>query len=105
MSTLGETVYSGAAGFGRIWAVISAVIATIIGIFFIIVGVILIREKTPEPDPNRPNEKPANPKIGGWICIAVAVLIIISSWVIVYVTRTSKLAAAAVGGGELIHML
>ena len=39
---LGDEIYSGAASFGRIWAVISSILVTIIAIFMIIGGVYII---------------------------------------------------------------
>jgi len=44
--SLGNRVYSGTASFGRLWAVIQAVIATIVGIIMVIVGAYIIKHRS-----------------------------------------------------------
>lgn len=159
----GETLYSGEATFGRINAVIGAVVATFIGIILVVVGIFLMFHKshlkkirgeaarnsqcnqsqtcdskgschttyactTPvkytvggkdyrenlstgstsyetgdevtfyynPSDPTAIESAPAPPWIG-WAMIALALVVVFSSWAWVYVTRKSKVAAA-VGG-------
>jgi hypothetical protein len=42
-STVGEDIYSGLSAFGSIYALLSAIFITLISIFFIVVGVIIIK--------------------------------------------------------------
>ena len=42
---VGTTIYSGAAGFGRFYAIFSAIISTLIGISLIIAGIIMLQKK------------------------------------------------------------
>jgi hypothetical protein len=44
--SLGNKVYSNTASFGKLWAVIQAVIATIVGIIMIIVGAYIIKHRS-----------------------------------------------------------
>jgi hypothetical protein len=44
--SIGDEIYSDTASFGRIWSIISAIIGTLFGIFFIIVGVYIIVHKS-----------------------------------------------------------
>lgn len=104
MSSLGSDLYSGAAGFGRIWAVISAIFATLVGVIFLIAGIFLVVSK---PAPQKRDDPPqkGSPKVAGGICIFVAIMIITMSWLMVYLTRHSKFAAAAYGTGAGINMI
>jgi uncharacterized membrane protein len=43
--SIGQEIYADAAGFGRIWAVLGAVFSTIVGLFIIIMGIILLFTK------------------------------------------------------------
>ena len=80
---VGSEIYSGAAGVGRVSAIIGAVIATLVGVGFIVGGIYLVAR--------------TDNKTGGWVLIGVGVLAIIISWLWVYLTRRSKFLAA-VGG-------
>ena len=44
--SIGNEIYSDTASFGRIWAIISAITGTLVGIFFIIVGIYVIQHKS-----------------------------------------------------------
>ena len=44
MASLGQEIYSGSADFGRVWATITAVIFTLVGIGFIIWGSVIFRK-------------------------------------------------------------
>ena len=44
--SLGNEIYSDTASFGKIWSIISAIFGTLIGIFFIIVGIYIILHKS-----------------------------------------------------------
>ena len=45
--SLGQEIYSDVAGFGRIWSLIVAIIATLIGIVMIVFGFVILFKKTP----------------------------------------------------------
>ena len=161
--SLGQEMYSGTAEFGRIMAIIGAVVATLIGIGLIIFGGILTTHKTQfsasvqgtvidssmcvptnnddgsitetcmvaahynvgsqcKPcmiagtvtssvpytsgfitvyyDPSDPKQASLNSDdstVGGWVMIAIGIVMIIFSWLWVWITRKYKIAAA-VGG-------
>lgn len=86
---LGSELYSGAAGLGRISAIIGAITTTIFSALFITAGVYLITQSD----------------LRGWILILIGILAIIISWLWVYLTRTSKVLAALGGTDELIKLL
>jgi len=81
--SVGSDIYSGAAGVGRFSAIIGAVIATIVGVGFIVGGIYLVAR--------------TDNKTGGWVLIIVGLLAIIISWIWVYLTQRSKFLAAAGG--------
>jgi hypothetical protein len=104
MSSVGSELYSGAAGFGRIWAVISACFATLVGIILLAVGILMLVVKPTPPKRGDPPQK-GNPKVAGGILIFVAIMIVTLSWLMVYLTRHSKFAAAAMGVGGGIDLI
>jgi hypothetical protein len=54
--------------------------------------------------PNEPHGKPASKSIG-YLIIGISVIILISSWVWVFITRRSKFAAAAGGASAAINLI
>jgi len=44
--SIGNEIYSDTASFGKIWAIISAIMGTLFGIFFIIIGIYIILHKS-----------------------------------------------------------
>jgi len=166
----GETFYSGEAAFGKIHAVIGAVVSTFIGIILTIIGILLIVHKTHlkkiqgavvgasqcngsqtcddknnchkvytcttpveyiingrdykrdlstgstsykkgdkisfyynPSDPAVIESAPA-PSWLGWALVAMALVLLFSSWAWVYVTRKSKAAAAAGGAAATVGL-
>lgn len=166
--TLTDEIYSGTASFGRIWAVVSAVLGTLMGIFFMVVGVYVIFHKShlksTDGDVVKDSEcttttedgktythcsttvdykvndqeytnkqvdtgstkfvqgtknieiwyspaKPENPEYNpipvsfGWVIIFISLLIVISSWFWVWLTRKYKMAAAFEGATGIYSIL
>ena len=99
--SFGSDVYGGFAAFGKISAWVAAIFATLVGIVMIAFGVYFFNHRVP----NEPQEQIRNAKITGGIFVAMGSLIIIASWVWVYVTSHSKAAAALGGLAEGVRML
>ena len=79
----GQEIYSGFAGLGRLSAIISAIIATIVGLILIGWGIWLIGQ--------------TSNSVGGWILIGLGIFAILISWGWVYLTERSKFLASLGG--------
>lgn len=163
--SVGKDIYSSTASFGKLWAVIQAVIVTILGIVMVIVGVYIIihrsnmknvtgnvlkqsscinkmsngetyrvcntkvkyeiedEEYTKEIStgtsefetdgdiqlwyspvkPDKPEYDPA-PTWSGWMIIIISILVILSSWFWVWLTRKYEVVAAAKGASGMYSM-
>ena len=166
---IGQELYTGTADFGRIMAIIGAVIATLIGIGMIIGGIVALHHTTTRTaqvqgevtnnnpctptavnnvvkynciidvtftlsakvytanfinnnsninyrkgdaitvyyDPKNPSDNGLlsdNSKIVGWVLLGIAPFIILFAWLWVYITRKSKVAAAAGGVASIFDM-
>lgn len=88
---------SSVASFGRGYAIISAVIATITGFVMIGVGIYVYRK------PETPNEN-TNPK-AGIILIALGITAIVISWLWVLLTQHSNFAADLSAGSAVAHLV
>ena len=110
--SLGSELTSGLAGFGRVYAIFSAIVATLFGIIFITWGIYILDTAGKPNDPNPPPGTPTNltspnnnSTTVGWVLIVLGVLAIIFSWIWVYITSKSKTAAAIGGGIELVRVI
>ena len=84
---VGQAIYSGAAGFGRVVEFIAAILATFAGIGLIAYGIWLITQG----------------KHGaGWWSIGWGVTIILIGWFFYWLTKKSKFIAAVAGVGALV---
>lgn len=92
-------IYSGAAGFGRTIAIISAIFFTVIGIGLIVFGIYLLLSKSND------DQSSSSRKGTGIISIIFGALFIIIPWVWVLLTQESKFIAAIGGVGEGVNII
>lgn len=102
--SVGQTVYTGAAEFGKFYAIFTAVVATLVGILFITWGIYILDSAGKPVHPNPPKGTPANTQppntvnpSSGWILIVVGILSIFFAWLWVYLTTRYQFLAAATG--------
>jgi len=100
-SSFGSEVYGGLASFGKVSAWVAAIFATVVGVIMIAFGVYTFMHRVP----NEPEEQIRNAKIIGGVFVAMGSLIIVGSWVWVYITSHSQGAAAFGGLAEGVRML
>jgi uncharacterized membrane protein len=93
-------VYTGLADFGRVYSTIGLIIGIVVGVAFIIAGVVVLVHK-----PKQDDLAPPPPKRSGWIPIAVGVLVVFLSWLIWHFAQKSKAFAAAEGVAGGISLL
>lgn len=108
MSKVLDGAYSGMATFGRVMTDFSAVVGTLVAILFLGIGIYLLYVKKVESqDPNDPNSKPktVSSRPMGFVFIAIAIVVLVASWGMVYTTHKSKVAAAMVGGVDAADMI
>ena len=93
------------ASFGRGYAIISAIFATLFSAILLVLGVWLIFFS---PKDDTKDEKKQNPVTGGLFMIFIGVMILIVSWAWVYLSQRSRLAAqyeGIVGGINIAQRL
>lgn len=102
--SFGEELYDGTASFGRIIGVIIAIICTLFGIGMIIGGIVMLAKRKNDEDPDKIKDKTANTLFGVGV-IVFGILFILGGWLTYYLTKKSKIGAAAVGVGSVIDMI
>jgi hypothetical protein len=96
MSRVAKQVYRGAVEFGRIESYASLFMGNMIGIIFLIAGILILKSKPQPQIVDKNKEQPQqNNKTGGWIFIGLGIFVIVSAWIYWWVIRKSDVAAAA----------
>ena len=76
------------ASFGRGFAFVSAIIATIFAIIILIIGIVILVDNRKDVNGTKKNRESL-----GWFLIVISIIIIIISWVWVWATRKSTFLA------------
>ena len=95
MSRVAKQVYRGAVEFGRIESYASLFMGNMIGIIFLIAGILILKSKPQQLDNKNKEQPQQNHKTGGWIFIGLGIFVIVSAWIYWWVIRKSDVAAAA----------
>ena len=104
MSEFLQDAYSGTATLGKISSYVGAFIGTLFGIVLIILG-IYVAVKKPIKKEKSKDENTSTNYIAAAVFIGFGFLIIISSWITIYLTYNYKVFASAEGIGTLTDLI